>query len=109
MQILRRNMTSMAIKKYKNAEDIIEAAIRNVGTDRDALIDLMQRLRDEIDSVSSPTTEYSASQSMVKYVEGLIKANEQLVKIAGILKNKKEAPAPSDDITEEDRKSFFEK
>jgi hypothetical protein len=99
----------MAIKKYKNAEDILEQAINNVALDREALMDLMIRLREEVENVASPTTEISASQSMVKYVEGLIKANDQLIKAAAILKNKKEDAPPSNDLTEEDKKSFFSK
>jgi len=98
----------MGIKKYKNSDDIIEAAIKNISVDRDILFDLISRLREDIEEISTPVTELGASQSMVKYVEGLIKSNEQLVKIASVMKGKKEIPAPTDDITEADRKSFFD-
>jgi hypothetical protein len=97
----------MAKKRDKTAEEVIEVAIKNVEVDRMGLIDLLDKMRDLIDK--GATTEQSASLPMVKYMEGLIKSNEQLIKIAAILKSKKIDDDESNELTEEDKKKFFEK
>ena len=89
--------------KKKNFEDLIDESITNIRDDRQETKSLLNDLIVYIGTGSDKHREVGFT--LAKYLETLQRSNEQLVKIAALIKKKDDNGS---ELTEDDRNSIFE-
>lgn len=91
----------MAIKK--DFDSLIEEAIINIRTDREATNDLLQDLAAHIKN--DPDKHEKIGLTLSKYLETLQRSNEQLVKITALIKKDTKE---NSDLSDDEKNVIFE-
>jgi|TARA_R110002110_G_scaffold103916_8_gene262444 hypothetical protein len=86
-------------------KELFEETIENIRKDRDLTVELLDELRNEINS--GATTHGYSGNTAAKYVETLQRSNEQLVKVITLLQ--KDSKAEEDlSLSKEETNNLFE-